>query len=151
MLKFHNADEEIVPYDGSELRWRISAYGLIVKDEKIWLIKSNEEKLFDVPGGGIEFGETIAQAIQREAIEEAGIKVKVGPLVDIGEDYFYHRTKQQFCQTVLIYHAAELIEKVSEPTDQRITFAGFVPIADLDKYPTTTVTKHAIQKILGKV
>lgn len=148
MKIFHNADEEIVNYDGSALEWRVSAYGLIIKNEQILLIKSSEEKLYDVPGGGVEFGETMAAAIQREAMEEAGIKVKVGQLIDLAEDYFYHRTKQKFYQTVLLYYAAKMEGEFGKPTDPRMTFANFVPIANLDKYPTTSVTNHAIQKIL---
>ncbi len=150
-VEFHNADEEIVSYDGSPLEWRVSAYGLIIKNDQLLLTKNREKKLFDVPGGGIEFGETIEQAIRREALEEAGAQVRVGQLVEIAEDYFYHQTKKKFYQTVLLYFSAELIGSLDEPSDPRTTFADFVPVSQLHQYPTTSVTNHAIQKLLGKV
>jgi len=151
MKIFHDADGEIVKYDGSPIGWRISAYGLVVQNGRILLIKNSEEKLFDAPGGGIEFGETIIEAIQREAMEEAGAKIKVGELVDLSEDYFYHRGKQKFYQTILLYYSAELIGQFGKPTDHRTTFAGFVPITELSQYPTTSLTNHAIQKIIKRL
>jgi mutator protein MutT len=43
----------------------------------------NEQGLWEFPGGSVEFGETLAQALQREMYEEYGIEVSVGELVDV--------------------------------------------------------------------
>lgn len=43
----------------------------------------NERGLWEFPGGSVEFGETLAQALQREMREEYGIEIEVGELLDI--------------------------------------------------------------------
>ncbi|NMB57401.1 hypothetical protein GYA19_05715 [Candidatus Beckwithbacteria bacterium] len=56
---FTDADGQIIPYDDSSLRWRVSAYSLIFKDNSFYLSKTKGEKLYDVVGGGVEFDEEI--------------------------------------------------------------------------------------------
>ena len=64
---------------------QLGAYGLLINDDKILLIKKNggpyDGKL-DLPGGTIEFGETPADALKRELQEEVGILVKEYELFD---------------------------------------------------------------------
>ena len=43
----------------------------------------NERGLWEFPGGSVEFGETLAQALQREMREEYGLTIQVGALLDV--------------------------------------------------------------------
>ena len=43
----------------------------------------NERGLYEFPGGSVEFGETLAQALVREMREEYGIEIAVGELLDV--------------------------------------------------------------------
>src|SRR5271157_2682098 len=43
----------------------------------------NERGLWEFPGGSVEFGETLASALQREMREEFGIEIIVGELLDV--------------------------------------------------------------------
>ncbi len=43
----------------------------------------NERGLWEFPGGGVEFGETLADALKREIREEYGIEIVVGALLDV--------------------------------------------------------------------
>lgn len=51
------------------------------------------EGLWSLPGGKLELGETLVQAVARELVEETGIVAEVGPLVcvleRIGDDFHY--------------------------------------------------------------
>ena len=63
----------------------LGAYGLIVKNEQIGLIKKANgpyKGKLDLPGGTIEFGETPEQALIREVKEEVGIDIKKYSLFD---------------------------------------------------------------------
>jgi 8-oxo-dGTP diphosphatase len=64
--------------------------GAIVVDERgrLFLARRgpaarNERGLWEFPGGSVEFGETLAQALAREMREEYGIGIDVGPLLDV--------------------------------------------------------------------
>ena len=64
--------------------------GAIIVDEggRLFLARrgpaaKNERGLWEFPGGSVEFGETLAQALAREMREEYGIEIDVGPLLDV--------------------------------------------------------------------
>ena len=46
-------------------------------------LAKNERGLWEFPGGSVEFGETLAAALQREMGEEYGIEIAVGELLDV--------------------------------------------------------------------
>ena len=56
----------------------IGVYGLIIKEDKIILIKKKTgpyDGKLDLPGGSIEFGETPSETLKREIQEEVGINI----------------------------------------------------------------------------
>jgi mutator protein MutT len=60
--------------------------GVIVDDGRIVLIKRRFEPLageWSLPGGTLEVGETLEAAVAREMEEETGLRVKVGPLIEV--------------------------------------------------------------------
>jgi 8-oxo-dGTP diphosphatase len=60
--------------------------GVIVVDGKVVLIKRRFEPLagqWSIPGGSLEVGETLEAGVAREMLEETGLHVDVGPVVDV--------------------------------------------------------------------
>jgi mutator protein MutT len=55
----------------------------------------NERGLWEFPGGSVEFGETLAEAIKREMHEEYGIEIAVGELLDV-EDHILPQERQHW-------------------------------------------------------
>lgn len=45
----------------------------------------NERGLWEFPGGSVEFGEKLADALRREMEEEFGIRISVGELLDVAD------------------------------------------------------------------
>jgi len=60
----------------------VNARGRVFMAQRGPLAK-NERGLWEFPGGGVEFGEKLADALRREMREEYGIDIEVGELLDV--------------------------------------------------------------------
>ena len=59
---------------------------VIVQDGKVLLVKRKYEPLagqWSLPGGAVEVGETLEACLVREMLEETGLEVSVGPVIEI--------------------------------------------------------------------
>ncbi|HUD07906.1 MAG TPA: NUDIX hydrolase [Candidatus Saccharimonadales bacterium] len=57
-------------------QYRVSAKALITdQNHKLLFVEENKHHGFELPGGGIEIGESVFEALQRELSEELGAKL----------------------------------------------------------------------------
>ena len=75
----------------SEARYRVRASAVIIRQGKLLLIACDDGSglHYNIPGGGVNHDETLQEAVAREALEEAGIKVSVGRLLVVHELHGY--------------------------------------------------------------
>lgn len=70
-------------------RVRVRVCGLLIEQERVLLVGHRaigaEGFLWAPPGGGLQFGETLEQALQREFVEETGLAVEVGDFLFVHE------------------------------------------------------------------
>lgn len=60
-----------------KFRFRTSAYGIIKHENKILLVNTKSSGKWFFPGGGVEIGERLEDALKREIMEESGIEIEV--------------------------------------------------------------------------
>ncbi len=97
-----------------DLSWRPSAYGIVIRDNKILLVK--EQGKFHLPGGGIELGEDPKTAVMRELKEETGVTTIHPELIDVASSLFsfgaYNNPpKVQHVHSLLLYYACTYVSR----------------------------------------
>ena len=62
--------------------------GIVLHEGRVLLVRRLQPPLqgrWSLPGGLVETGETLAEAVRREVREETGLDVEVGPIVEVVE------------------------------------------------------------------
>jgi 8-oxo-dGTP diphosphatase len=123
--------------------------GAVVLDgERVLLIKRGHAPLkgeWSLPGGGVETGETLEQAIAREVLEETGVTIEVGPIVEVLDRISRDADGRVEHHFVLVDFVARpsggLLRSASDAED-----AAWVQLSELSKYGIAPVTLSVIQK-----
>ena len=63
--------------------FRVSVSAIIFKGSRVLLAHRRDIDWWNLPGGGMEAGETVEQAVCREVLEETGLEVEVERLVGV--------------------------------------------------------------------
>src|SRR5512139_3996343 len=123
---------------------------VIVQDGKVLLVKRRHEPLagqWSLPGGAVEVGETLEACVAREMLEETGLEVRVGPVVEV-LDRITHDDEGR-----VLYHFV-LVDYLCWPTvgvltaDSDVADVVFAEPADLADYALTAKATSVIQRAL---
>jgi 8-oxo-dGTP diphosphatase len=125
-------------------RVRVRVNGLLVRDRSILMVQLHSpvagRHIWMPPGGGVRFGEPLLSALQREMVEETGIRVSVGPLWYLHE--IIHKNVHAVEFYYLCRHEAGSLRTGTDPeyseSEQIITDAAFLPfdrLVEKDIYP----------------
>ena len=91
---------------------------VVVENGKLLLIQRSDDKLWALPGGLAEIGETLAEAAQRELWEETGIRGKITKLLGIFDSRLWQtRTRVQLYGTIF---QAEIEGGVATPSPETL-------------------------------
>lgn len=90
LIECHTISGKTIKIPKEKLQFRASAYGIIKNDGQILLLRMHNNKAYCLPGGGIEIGERIEEALHREIREETGISIQVQRFAFYREDFFYY-------------------------------------------------------------
>jgi ADP-ribose pyrophosphatase YjhB (NUDIX family) len=95
----------------------VIARGCLVHGCHVLLCRNVKHGYCYLPGGHVEFGESAAQAVAREFVEESGLRVRVGELALVSEGAF--ATKKRWHHEVNLVFHVEQHGKAAEGSDRR--------------------------------
>jgi len=97
-----------------------------------------------MPGGKVDHGEPLLQALHREVIEEVGIKVHVDGLLDVYEHVALGAKNDHY---VILYYRAHPLTMELAPNGHEVTEASWVSASDLGAYNMTPGTRHILAQL----
>lgn len=130
----------------TEYDTRLAAYAVIVDErDRILLALWNEasQPLWTMPGGGVEFGEGVAEAVVREVLEETGFDVVPAGILGIDTHVVpvearTRETSRPYQGVRVVFEArivgGELRPEVDGTTDEARWFE-LAEVADLPRVP----------------
>jgi ADP-ribose pyrophosphatase YjhB (NUDIX family) len=111
--------------------FRIGVFALIFDDQgRILLGHRRDTNWWNLPGGGMELGETVDEAVRREVREETDLEVEVERLVGV-----YSKPQKQ---EVVLTFRCHITGGTLQPTEETSESRFFPP----DAIPANTLPKH---------
>jgi 8-oxo-dGTP diphosphatase len=122
---------------------------LIFKDGKVLLVKRGREPLagyWSLPGGGVETGERLEDAVAREVLEETGLHVTADSVAAVFERLIPDQLGQCEYHYVLIdFYCTPTGEGNLQPGDDSSEAEWFA----LDELPSLRMTEGTLDVIKG--
>ncbi|QNR19918.1 NUDIX hydrolase [Exiguobacterium sp. Helios] len=129
--------------------YRIVA-AIVRQEQQLLLVKNQEdgaEAVWSLPGGVIEDGETLKEALQREMKEEAGLSVETFELAYVTENFI-----EQFdAHSLVTYFECSVTGELSlNDPDREVVACQWVPIEQLGDYLLNRDVLEPLQDYLNE-
>lgn len=113
---------------------------IILEGDRILLVKRKSppaQGKWSAPGGSIELGETAAEAVKRETLEETGIEVEVGRIAGVSDVILADEStgEVRFHYTLVSFFAKPVGGRLRASSDA--AEARWVPLAEVRQYDVT--------------
>jgi len=123
------------------------AVGAVVREaNSIVLVKRTHEPgkgFWSIPGGLVELGEPVRDAVKREVGEETGLQVEIDRLIDVIDNIVYDRSRR------LKFHYV-LVDFLVHPVGGKLQDASkarWVKAGELSKYRITKTATKLLREI----
>lgn len=127
----------------------VSAGAMIFNDKgKLFLSKrsqnaKNERGCWETPGGSVDFGETLEQAVKREIIEEYGVDIEIIEQFPAADHIIPDEHQHWVATTFLARIKNGQTPKIMEP--KKCDGIGWFPLSNLPQ-PLSIITKIDLEE-----
>ncbi|SES42332.1 NUDIX hydrolase [Psychrobacillus sp. OK032] len=97
-----------ISFETVEGRFNYRVAGLLIHDDKLLIMKDEDQSYYYVPGGRVMLNETSEDAVKREIREELSIEVNVKRLLWVNENFFVEATLQEKFHEICFFYLVEL-------------------------------------------
>ncbi|MBZ5552862.1 MAG: NUDIX hydrolase [Acidobacteriia bacterium] len=120
---------------------------VIVRGDSVLLVQRGTPPLvgeWSLPGGAVEIGETLQEAVKREIQEETNLEIRVGPLVELFERIQRDGGRVAYHYVIADYLAWKIRGRLKASSDVRA--ARFVSRTELVPYHLTETAQRVIAR-----
>ncbi|MEM2569523.1 MAG: NUDIX hydrolase [Candidatus Bathyarchaeia archaeon] len=121
-----------------------------VNNKILFIRRANEpgKGLWSIPGGLVEVGETLRDAVRREVEEETDVKIEVGNLIDVIENIIRDENgKVKFHYILIDFEAKPVREDISiSPSSEVLEARWFTP-EEIKDIPITNTARLLLKKM----
>jgi ADP-ribose pyrophosphatase len=128
---------------------RVAIGGVVFKDGGVLLVRRGKPPAhgeWAIPGGSVELGETLKQAVEREIHEETGITVRAGEVCHIFDAVKRDDDRRVQFHYVIIDLMAEYVSGEPIPASD-VTEAAWLEPGDLTGRPINATTLELLDKL----
>ncbi len=125
---------------------------MVVYEDSILLVKRGREPargLWALPGGVVEWGERVRDAVRREVLEETGVEIEAGEIVDV-VDVLYREGGELLYHYVVVCFNGYYLRGEPRPGGDAED-ARWVPVRELNQYKLTPTTMNLLEKRLRPI
>lgn len=126
---------------------------IVNKEGKLFLAKRgrevrNESGKWEFPGGGVEFGDTLKKTLKREMMEEYGIEIEPGKLLDVC-DHIIFAEHQHWVSPSFICSVLKGVPKILEP--HKCDGIGWFTVEEIKTMDLSIVSKFNFDNYLESI
>jgi len=123
---------------------RLGVGGICVHKEEVLLIQHSfgiNKGKWSIPGGYVELGETLSEAVVREVLEETGVKTRVGGLVMLRHSTQKKDENRTISDLYLVF-SLDYVKGKAVSDHFETSEAKFISINELKNYNLSDLSKH---------
>ncbi len=120
--------------------------GIVLRDGKVLLVRRANPPYagqWAIPGGKVQAGETLAEAVVREIFEETAIRVSCGELLYHFEHIERHDDDELARHYVVLDFAAHYLSGTVQAADDALE-ARWLSMDELSQWPINPLTRRAL-------
>ncbi|MCG3215630.1 MAG: NUDIX domain-containing protein [Candidatus Heimdallarchaeota archaeon] len=131
---------------------KVGVGGLCLNEDQVLFVKHTygvSEGKWTLPGGYVELGETLSEAIEREVFEETSIQTRASDIIAV-RHMNNEKTSKGLISDLYVVFNLEFLSGEPSVDNFEISESKFLPLDKLDKFTISDLSKHIVNEKVRK-